>query len=259
MICRDLLIDESRFWGVFLIDVSTTDLAERCFLDVAQKLFIPAQTWEDARLGIANLKHPWLLVLDNADDSDVDYQDYFPGETFGVVMLTSRNDECQQYATAKSITLEGLCEGEARELLLKAARVPHDQYGVHGEDAKMVASLLQCHPIALIQAGAYVSRGHCTLADYPRASDSASGCLHFDPAKPNHAIEMYTPRSRYQPTSSRRQGPKRLEMLCSCCHFWRCVGPADFLWPCLRQDGRVPRACRQIWTMMLRMMMYYHC
>jgi hypothetical protein len=73
------LIDLSRFWGVFWIDVSTTDLAERSFLDVAQKLAIPAQTWEDARLGIANFPHPWLLVLDNADDPEVDYQDYFPG------------------------------------------------------------------------------------------------------------------------------------------------------------------------------------
>ncbi|KAF7507808.1 hypothetical protein GJ744_010109 [Endocarpon pusillum] len=51
-------------------------------------------------------------------------------------MLTSRNDECQQYATTKSIALEGLCGREAQELLLKVARVPKDRYRVHGEDAK---------------------------------------------------------------------------------------------------------------------------
>jgi tetratricopeptide (TPR) repeat protein len=129
---------------------------------------MPAQTGEDARLGIANLIYPCLLVLDNADDPDVDYQQYFPSKTLGVVMLTSRNDECQQYATTKSIALEGLCDREAQELLLKVARVPEDQYHVHGEDAKLVAGLLQSHPLTLVQAGAYVSRGHCTLADYPR-------------------------------------------------------------------------------------------
>jgi Mrp family chromosome partitioning ATPase len=64
VIVRDLLIEVSRFWGVFWIDVSTTDLAERSFLDVAQKLSMPAQTWEDARLGITDLKRPSLLVLD---------------------------------------------------------------------------------------------------------------------------------------------------------------------------------------------------
>ena len=149
------------------MDVSTTGTAKRSFLDVAQKLSIPAQTWDDARLGIANLKYPWLLVLDNADDSAVDYQNYFPVGTLGVVILTSRNNKCQQYATIKTIALEGLPNKEAQELLLKAAHVPQDQYSVHEEDAKTVASLLQFHPLALIQAGAYVSRGHCTLAKYP--------------------------------------------------------------------------------------------
>jgi hypothetical protein len=158
----------SRFWGVFWIDASTTDGAERSFLDVAQRLSIPAQTWEDACLSIANLKHPWLLVLDNADDPGVDFQDYFPSGTLGVILLTSRNEECQQYATAKSISLKGLYDWEARELLLKAARVPSDRFSVLEDDAKMAAGLLQFHPLALIQAGAYVSRGHCTLAEYPR-------------------------------------------------------------------------------------------
>jgi tetratricopeptide (TPR) repeat protein len=167
LLLHDPPTDLSRFWGVFWVDVSTTGTAERSFLDVAQKLSIPAQTWDDARLGITNLKHPWLLVLDNADDPIVDYQDYSPDGILGVVMLTSRNHECQQYATVKSIALEGLSNKEAQELLLKVARVPPDQYGVHAEDAIMVASLLHSHPLALIQAGAYVSRGHCTLAEYP--------------------------------------------------------------------------------------------
>jgi hypothetical protein len=153
---------------VFWVDVSTTGTAERSFFDIAQRLSIPAQNWDDARLAIANLKHPWLLVLDNADDPTVDYQDYFPDGTLGVIMLTSRNHECQQYATVKSVSLEGLSTEEAQELLLKAAGVPPGQYGVHDEDAEKVARLLQSHPLALILAGAYVARGHCSLAAYPR-------------------------------------------------------------------------------------------
>ena len=165
---RDALIDWSRFWGIFWIDISTTGQAERSFLDFAHTISLSAQSWEDARLGIANLKHPWLLVLDNADDPDQDYLQYFPDSSLGVVMLTSRNDECQQYATAKSIALEGLSDKAARELLLKAAQVPQDQHNVLDEDAKRVAGLLQAHPLALVQAGAYIGRGHCTLAEYPR-------------------------------------------------------------------------------------------
>jgi hypothetical protein len=158
----------TRFWGVFWIDVSTAYLAETGFLDIASRLHIPAQTLEDARQGLANINKPWLLVLDNADDPYVDYQYYFPSGPSGVVILTSRNDECHQYATEKYIALDGLAEAEAQRLLLRAAHVPHDQHWALKDDAQKVASLLRSHPLALIQAGSYVARGHCTLAEYPQ-------------------------------------------------------------------------------------------
>ena len=124
------------------------------------------------------------MVLDNADDPDLDYQNYFPDATLGVVLLTSRNHECQQYATVSSIALEGLPIKEAQDLLLKAARVPRDQRDVHAEDAATVADLLQSHPLALIQAGAYVSRGHCTLAEYPGIfAQQRQRLLKFRPAQ----------------------------------------------------------------------------
>ena len=71
------------------VDVSTRDIAERSLLDAARKLSIPAQGWEDALHGIANLSHPWLLMLDNADDPDTDYREYFPDSRHRVVVMTS--------------------------------------------------------------------------------------------------------------------------------------------------------------------------
>ncbi len=158
----------TRFWGVFWVDVSTAYLAESGFLDIASRLHIPAQTWEDARQGLASMQQPWLLVLDNADDPHIDYQHYFPAAPLGVVLLTSRNDECNQYATEKCIALDGLAEAEARELLLRAAHVHRNPHPTLEDDAQVVAALVRSHPLALIQAGSYVSRGHCTLAEYPR-------------------------------------------------------------------------------------------
>ncbi|KAK5089459.1 hypothetical protein LTR70_005958 [Exophiala xenobiotica] len=156
------------FWVVLWVDLSNPDVAESSFLEAAHKLSISAQSLEDAHHGIANLKHPWLLVLDNADDPDVDYQNYFPDGRLGVVMMTTRNDDCEGYGTDKSIVLPGLDDYDARDLLLKAARVGSGHHNVHDEDAMVVARLLQSHPLALIQAGAYVSRGQCSLAEYPR-------------------------------------------------------------------------------------------
>jgi hypothetical protein len=66
-------------------------LAENGFLDITSRLKISAQTWEDGRQRLANIKQPWMLVLDNADDPNVDYQNYFPVGPFGLVVVTSRN------------------------------------------------------------------------------------------------------------------------------------------------------------------------
>lgn len=148
-------------------DVSTTHIAERSFSEVALSLSLPARTWEEARRGIANLSKPWLLILDNADDPRVDYQRYFPGGPLGVVLLTSRNSVCQQYASAQPVALEGLADTEAQDLLLKAARVSLHWHMVTPEEIRAVANLLQSHPLALIQAGAFISCGHCTVGDYP--------------------------------------------------------------------------------------------
>ena len=129
---------------------------------------MPVSTWESGLQGLANLQRPWMLVLDNANDPNIDYQAYFPPGSAGVVVLTSRNAECQQYATAGFVALDDLLIDEATELLLKAAGVTGEQRPLQEGEARMVATMLQSHPLALIQAGAYVTRGHCTLAEYPR-------------------------------------------------------------------------------------------
>ncbi|KAL8922166.1 MAG: hypothetical protein Q9208_005361 [Pyrenodesmia sp. 3 TL-2023] len=158
------------FWGVFWVDVSTTSSAKNDFLNIAKKLGIHAESIEEARQGLANVKEPWLLVLDNADDPDADYQRYFPAGLWSVVILTSRNAECHRYASTAelAVKLEGLPGSDARELLLHATDIPREQWGTFHDDAQRVATLLQSHPLALIQAGAYISSAHCTIAEYPR-------------------------------------------------------------------------------------------
>jgi tetratricopeptide (TPR) repeat protein len=156
------------FWGIFWVDVSTVTLAETGFLDIAKRLGVSAETLEEARQILANVDQPWLLILDNADDYLFDYQNYFPTGHFGVVLMTSRNSECSRYATVGCQALEGLDKEDARRLLLKAAEIPADQCSMYDTDVRIVATLLGSHPLALIQAGSYVARGHCTLQEYPQ-------------------------------------------------------------------------------------------
>lgn len=84
-----------------------------------------------------------------------------------MVLMTTRNEECQRYGTDKAIALRELELSEAQQLLLKAARVPSDLHDTYLADALTVAKLLQSHALALVQAGTYVSHGHCSLGEYP--------------------------------------------------------------------------------------------
>jgi hypothetical protein len=67
-------------------------------------------------------------MLDNADDSTVDYQNYFPDRLLGVIILISRNEQCKRYATKKYISLNGLSDTKACELLLSVINIPRDNY-----------------------------------------------------------------------------------------------------------------------------------
>ncbi|KAL8861899.1 MAG: hypothetical protein Q9178_001768 [Gyalolechia marmorata] len=166
---RDVVKDSSssKQYSVVISDVSSTPSAKNDFLKIAKKLGIHAESMEEARQGLANVKKSWLLVLDNADDPNNDYQCYFPAGLLSVVILTTRNEDCHLYAS-RLVKLEGLPASDARELLLHTTNIPREQWNTYQDDAQEVATLLQSHPLALIQAGAYISRAHCRIAEYPR-------------------------------------------------------------------------------------------
>ena len=146
--------------------MSTGTTALSGFLNIAKRVGSSVETLEEACQVIANIQHPWLLVLDNADDTSVDYQCYFPSGNTGIILMTSRNPECSRYGTLGTHALEGLDKTEAQDLLLNAIGKPEQLTAVDKASAPEVAKLLGYHALALIQAGAYVARGHCTLSEY---------------------------------------------------------------------------------------------
>ena len=77
-------------------------------------------------------------------------------------------------ASTKAISLEGLTDETAQNLLLKAAHIPSDRYRTPDqqreleEDTRRLARLLQSYPLAMTEAGACVWRGHCAFAQFPK-------------------------------------------------------------------------------------------
>ena len=140
---------------------------------------------------LANTKKSWLLILDNADDPNFDYQEYLPSGTHGAIIITSRLSECSRYSTVGYETLIGLDIHQAKELLLKAADIHQDLWTSHDKQAEEIVNLLGSHTLALIQAGAYISKGHSRLEQYSGVySDSVNDYLSTNRSRRNRDTAM---------------------------------------------------------------------
>lgn len=113
-----------------------------------------------------------LIILDNADDPDHDYEQYMPSGQRSCVIITSRNPECEALSTASHLDLEGLEDIDAQELLLRSARIPQRQWSSLRKKAATICGLLTNHTLALVQAGTYVGQKHCSLDEYPKAFET---------------------------------------------------------------------------------------
>ncbi|KFY02433.1 hypothetical protein O988_02162 [Pseudogymnoascus sp. VKM F-3808] len=156
-----------EFWGVFWVDVDTESTAKKDFISAVAALGSSAESIDDARQLLANTKYRWLLILDNADDPEFDYQAYLPSGSRGVVIITSRVSDCSQYSTVGSEVLTSLDIALSKQLLLRAANIADELWPSVDQQAEDVAKLIGSHTLALIQAGAYVAKGYCQLNEYP--------------------------------------------------------------------------------------------
>ena len=154
-----------RFWGIFWIDASSVENAESTLAQLG-RLGGLDESCGAGMHWLTGLENPWLLVIDNADDPLVDYARFFPAGDRGHILLTTRNSDCKILATAGSYELNDMDEEDAISLLLKATQIPD----VNDKNARLMAmpivKTLGCLPLALIQAGASIRQGICSLEDY---------------------------------------------------------------------------------------------
>jgi tetratricopeptide (TPR) repeat protein len=156
----------NSFWGIFWVDVGSRSTAKNGFLAIAKALGSSAESVEESLQAISNTRNRWLLILDNADDPEVDYAAYIPSGNQGAVLITSRIPECHQHSTVPAEALEGLDDEHSTQLLLKATRMPEESWQSCEEQAQAIVALLGSHTLALIQAGAYIAEGYCRLDQY---------------------------------------------------------------------------------------------
>ncbi|PKK47161.1 hypothetical protein CI102_10182, partial [Trichoderma harzianum] len=158
----------NQFWGVFWVDVATAATAARGFAIIAHALRTESTDVEDVRYLLANwpADEPWLLILDNADDSSINYADYIPSGERGTVLMTSRLPECAVYKTLGHIELGNLSKEHCIELLLNSMSVPETLCAESAASAEAIVEVMGFHTLAILQAGAYISSMNISMEKY---------------------------------------------------------------------------------------------
>ncbi len=108
----------------------------------------------------------WLLIFDNVDNPDElpTIQKYLPQGGNGSVLLTTRANAIGSLG-ASSIEVEDMDLTEGTEFLLhRAQRKPPSEE--ERDEATNVVITLDCFPLALDQAGAYIEETGCGFVEY---------------------------------------------------------------------------------------------
>ncbi|KAG8777650.1 hypothetical protein FRC12_000275 [Ceratobasidium sp. 428] len=126
-------------------------------------------THEHALRWLESSSQPWLLVVDNADDPDLELQRFIPRGSYGSVLITTRLRILALLGRGPGSDCSvGQMESEdAIELLLTKARMKDDV--VSSDDMESAAKLVEnlgFLALAIVHAGAYIFCSKTSIAKY---------------------------------------------------------------------------------------------
>jgi tetratricopeptide (TPR) repeat protein len=115
---------------------------------------------------LSQLEQPWLLIVNNADDPNLELSNLFPEGERGHILVTTRNPDFRIHGTVGSAEFDGLQEREALLLLLKAADIRSPWDASTEDSGNQITNTLGYLALALMQAGALILQGICDIKDY---------------------------------------------------------------------------------------------
>ena len=159
------------FWGVFWIDCSTEISAQESFSRIAVACGWNVVSLQDIKDRLANQSMPILLILDNCDNSDVDYSGtYIPFASHIKVLLTGRPKALDRYASLDIEGnqdyqyIDGLSKQSCKDLILILSKNETLRNTIHIADD--LAALLGYHPLAVHVACSFIRSQQWTISDY---------------------------------------------------------------------------------------------
>ncbi|TFK33887.1 P-loop containing nucleoside triphosphate hydrolase protein [Crucibulum laeve] len=161
----------SQYTNIFWVDATNEDTIIASLKGIASapeaKKDDVDETPEAVLYWIASLSKEWLLIFDNADGEPNMIEEYLPSNSTGDILITSRNPNMRALTTNKnSIELDGMTTEDAIALLLKRSDLEEGITKPIQEAAERIITALFCLPLAVDQAGAFITSGLCSIYDY---------------------------------------------------------------------------------------------
>ena len=161
------MLNTIRFWGVFTIDASSSITAQQSFIAIAKACGTDPNE-RAAKSWLSSCDRPWLLLIDNADDTNLEIENYFPENELGLILITTRNPSFKMHGTIgeRFFHLDKLDDGEASDLLLKAADHHEPRTPSTMQLALAIIKKLGALPLAIVHAGKSIKANYCELTNY---------------------------------------------------------------------------------------------
>ncbi|KAI9787479.1 MAG: hypothetical protein M1839_000008 [Geoglossum umbratile] len=163
--------ESQRFPAMFWCDATSEITITKSFEFIAEVIKNPNITFSDTHQRVTYVKamfsewpHPWLIVFDNYDSplAFPNVREFMPTGERGAILITSRHAACERLGSVIEVT--GMREEEALMLLRKRANLRGN--GDDEETGKEIVQRLGLHPLAIDQAGAYISRRKLPLSRF---------------------------------------------------------------------------------------------
>ncbi len=162
---------------VLWVNATSQDTLNSDILSIATLLDLPEKTERDQEVIISAVKrwlkdddhHPWLLILDNVENSSL-IRDFTPLADRNHILITTQSQALD--LMVQFIELGQMTPGDGSLLLLRRAKIiapASTSDSTTASDltkAEEVSQLMGGLPLALDQAGAYIEETACGLSDY---------------------------------------------------------------------------------------------
>ncbi|KAK0463287.1 hypothetical protein IW261DRAFT_1408475 [Armillaria novae-zelandiae] len=165
LVYRFVSENPSRFTHVWFLDATSNATLTADFETLGKAACVGGSV-KDVKDFLRRMHEDWLVIFDNADDSNVDLSNYIPQCNHGSVIITSHLTVFNQIASLDShIDFGDLGQSDAVDLLLKHAHM--DYNNDNQQLASVIVGALGCQALAVATAGAYIaSTATCTLSEY---------------------------------------------------------------------------------------------